>query len=62
MFEFLTKQRYPVLLVSLGFLLVIASSFKVDDIKKSRGTKDSKPELAPKVLKRVLRTATGMFH
>lgn len=34
MFDFFSKQKYPIILVVLGFLLVIAAFFKVEDISK----------------------------
>jgi hypothetical protein len=34
MFQFLEKQKHPVILIALGFLLVITSYFEVADITK----------------------------
>lgn len=34
MFDFLSQQKYPIILVALGFLLVLSSFFKIEDISK----------------------------
>src|ERR1044072_764877 len=34
MFDFLSKLKYPIILVAFGFLLVLASFFKIEDISK----------------------------
>ena len=46
MFNFLSKQRYPTILLSLGVLLVFAGIFDIKDIAKLNLTATSKPNYA----------------
>ena len=43
MFHFLEKQKYPVILIAFGFLLVIISHFEVKDIAKLQILKAANP-------------------
>lgn len=43
MFDFLGKQKYPVILVVLGFFLTLVSYFEVEDITKLQFSRSSSP-------------------
>jgi hypothetical protein len=50
MFGFLTKQKYPAILLALGFILVLTSFFKIEDITKLQISPNAAPIYATFVI------------